>query len=331
MAAIESLAPARRRTSPLPHSHGDRGRSRAGTHGSGCRGEVRFDAGSRALYATDASNYRQVPIGLVVPRDAEDVVAAVAACRRVRRAGAAARRRHEPRRPVLQRRGRPRLHEVHEPDPGDRSGPAVRARPAGRRPRHAAEPRREAPADIRSRSVHAQPLHARRDDRQQLVRHALAARRQDGRQRRGAARSALRRHRADGGRDERRGARRDRRGRAAAAATSTRRCARFAIGTPIGFARGFPQIPRRVSGYNLDELLPERGFHVARALVGSEGTCAIVLDAKVTLIRSPQHRSLVGLGYRRRVRRGRSRAGDSRVHSRSASKASRARWSTACG
>ena len=45
------------------------------------RGEVRFDAGSRALYATDASNYRQVPIGLVVPRDAEDVAAAVAACR----------------------------------------------------------------------------------------------------------------------------------------------------------------------------------------------------------------------------------------------------------
>src|SRR6185437_12644406 len=45
------------------------------------RGEVRFDAGSRALYATDASNYRQVPIGLVVPRDAEDVVAALAVCR----------------------------------------------------------------------------------------------------------------------------------------------------------------------------------------------------------------------------------------------------------
>ncbi len=46
------------------------------------RGEVRFDAGSRALYATDASNYRQVPLGLVVPRDADDVIAAVAACRR---------------------------------------------------------------------------------------------------------------------------------------------------------------------------------------------------------------------------------------------------------
>ncbi len=46
------------------------------------RGEVRFDRGSRALYATDGSNYRQIPIGLVVPRDADDVIAAVAACRK---------------------------------------------------------------------------------------------------------------------------------------------------------------------------------------------------------------------------------------------------------
>ena len=39
---------------------------------------------------------------------------------------------------------------------------------------------------------------------------------------------------------------------------------------PLVRAR-YPKIPRRVSGYNLDELLPENGFHVARALVGSEG------------------------------------------------------------
>src|SRR5216684_6355927 len=45
-------------------------------------GEVRFDRGSRALYATDGSNYRQIPIGLVVPRDDEDVIAAVAECRK---------------------------------------------------------------------------------------------------------------------------------------------------------------------------------------------------------------------------------------------------------
>ena len=60
----------------------------------------------------------------------------------------------------------------------------------------------------------------------------------------------------------------------------------------------FPKIPRRVSGYNLDELLPESHFNVARALVGTEGTCAIILEAKVKLIHSPQHRALVGLGYR---------------------------------
>src|SRR5919201_673608 len=46
------------------------------------RGAVRFDEGSRALYATDASNYRQVPIGVVIPRDARDVVQTIATCRR---------------------------------------------------------------------------------------------------------------------------------------------------------------------------------------------------------------------------------------------------------
>src|ERR671936_239690 len=46
------------------------------------RGEVRFDDGSRALYATDASNYRQVPIGVVLPRNADDVIAAFDVCRR---------------------------------------------------------------------------------------------------------------------------------------------------------------------------------------------------------------------------------------------------------
>src|SRR5947199_9911753 len=46
------------------------------------RGEVRFDGGSRALYSTDGSNYRQVPIGVVIPRTTQDVLEAVAAARR---------------------------------------------------------------------------------------------------------------------------------------------------------------------------------------------------------------------------------------------------------
>ncbi len=59
----------------------------------------------------------------------------------------------------------------------------------------------------------------------------------------------------------------------------------------------FPQIPRRVSGYNLDYLLPENGFHVARALVGTESTCVLVLKAKTKLMHSPPHRCILLLAY----------------------------------
>ncbi|MBS1501184.1 MAG: 4Fe-4S dicluster domain-containing protein, partial [Bacteroidetes bacterium] len=59
----------------------------------------------------------------------------------------------------------------------------------------------------------------------------------------------------------------------------------------------FPQIPRRVSGYNLDELLPENGFNVARALVGTESTCVVILDATLKLMPKPKARTLVVLGY----------------------------------
>jgi FAD/FMN-containing dehydrogenase len=61
--------------------------------------------------------------------------------------------------------------------------------------------------------------------------------------------------------------------------------------------RRYPKIPRRVSGYNLDELLPEKGFNVARALVGSESTCALILKATVRLVDSPAHRALVVVGF----------------------------------
>src|SRR5205814_484524 len=59
----------------------------------------------------------------------------------------------------------------------------------------------------------------------------------------------------------------------------------------------FPKIPRRVSGYNLEQLLPENGFHLGRLLVGSEGTCVTVLEATVRLVPSPAARSLLVLGY----------------------------------
>jgi FAD/FMN-containing dehydrogenase/Fe-S oxidoreductase len=59
----------------------------------------------------------------------------------------------------------------------------------------------------------------------------------------------------------------------------------------------YPKIPRRVSGYNLDELLPENGFNVARALVGTENTCVTILEATLDLVHSPPGRALLVLGY----------------------------------
>lgn len=61
--------------------------------------------------------------------------------------------------------------------------------------------------------------------------------------------------------------------------------------------RRYPRLPRRVSGYNLDELLPENHFNLARALVGTEGTCAVVLEATVRLIPNPEGRCLLLAGF----------------------------------
>jgi FAD/FMN-containing dehydrogenase/Fe-S oxidoreductase len=60
---------------------------------------------------------------------------------------------------------------------------------------------------------------------------------------------------------------------------------------------GFPDLTRRVSGYNLDQLLPENGFDLAKALVGTEGTCVTMLGATVRLVESPPARALAVLGF----------------------------------
>ena len=59
----------------------------------------------------------------------------------------------------------------------------------------------------------------------------------------------------------------------------------------------YPQIPRLVSGYRLDYLLPENGFDVAKAMVGSEGTCVNILKAKVRLVDTLPHRVMLIIGY----------------------------------
>jgi FAD/FMN-containing dehydrogenase/Fe-S oxidoreductase len=262
------------------------------------KGEVRFDRGSRALYSSDGSNYRQIPIGLVVPRDDDDVIATVAACRKF---GA----------PVLPRGAGTSLagqtcnvavildftkymNKILEIDPAGRFArvqPGVvldtlRSRAEKNQLTFGPDPSTHSRCTlggmIGNNSCGTHSLLAGKTVDNVIELRILLY---DGTQMTVGAISGeedLDAIIAQGGR---RGA-----------IYSKLRDIRDQY---TGLIRAkYPKIPRRVSGYNLDQLLPENGFNVARSLVGTEGTCMIVLEAKLRLIQSPQHRSLVCLGYR---------------------------------
>lgn len=260
------------------------------------RGEVRFDDGVRALYATDASNYRQVPIGLVVPRDEEDVIAAVAACREM---GA----------PVLARGGGTSLagqccnvavvldfskymrsiqwldpeKKLAHVQPGivlDRVREAAEEHHLTFAPDPATHSRCTLGGMIGNNSC---GVHALMGGKTVDNIHSLDILLHDGTRLTVGATSEdeLNAIIAAGGR----------RGEIYAGLKRIRDQYAELV------RQRFPRIPRRVSGYNLDELLPENGFHVARALVGTEGTCATVLGATLHLKDSPPYRRLVALGF----------------------------------
>jgi FAD/FMN-containing dehydrogenase/Fe-S oxidoreductase len=260
------------------------------------RGEVRFDLGSRALYSSDSSNYRQLPIGVIFPRDAADVEAALAACRSV---GAA----------VLPRGAGTSLagqcvnvavvfdYSRHlnalmsiDPDaklarvePGivlDRLRDAAEVHHLTYAPDPATHSRCTLGGIIGNNScgVHGL-LGGKAVDNVESLDIVLY----DGTRLTVGATSP---EKLDalihaGGRI----------GQLYAGLASIRD--RYAT---LVRAK-FPRIPRRVSGYNLDELLPENNFHVARALVGSEGTCANIVSATLNLIASPPFRVLTVLGF----------------------------------
>ncbi len=260
------------------------------------KGEVRFDRGSRAMYSSDGSNYRQIPIGLVVPRDAEDVIATVAACRKF---GA----------PVLPRGAGTSLagqccnvavvldftkymNQILELNPAEqfaRVQPGIvldvlRARAEIHQLTFAPDPSTHSRCTIggmignNSCGTHSL-LGGKTVDNVIELKILLY----DGTQitvgpASDAELAAIIR---EGGR----------RGEI------YKKLAGIRDQYADQVRARYPRIPRRVSGYNLDELLPENGFNVARALVGTEGTCMTVLEAKLKLIHSPQHRVLVGLGY----------------------------------
>ena len=261
------------------------------------KGEVRFDRGSRALYATDGSNYRQIPIGLVVPRDDADVVAAVGACRKydapilARGAGTSLAGQccnvavvldfTKYMNQILELNSSARFARVQPGVVLDSLRNRAEAYQLTFAPDPSTHNRCTIGGMIGNNSCGAHSLLAGKTvDNVEELRILLY----DGSQMTVGAtnETQLAQIIEHGGR----------RGQIYNKLLGIKE-------SYAGLIRArFPQIPRRVSGYNLDELLPERGFNVARALVGTEGTCAIVLEAKLKLIHSPQHRALVGLGYR---------------------------------
>lgn len=259
-------------------------------------GEVRFDDGSRALYATDASNYRQVPIGVVVPKTLEDVVATVEQCRRF---GA----------PLLARGGGTSLagqccnvavvldftkylNKIIDLDPQAKTArvqPGIvldRLREAAERhhltfgPDPATHNHNTLGGMIGNNSCGTHSVMAGKTEDNVIALDILTY---DGlRMSVGETPEGEYQRIVNSG------------GRRAQIYTDLKQIA-DKYGDEI--RRRYPDIPRRVSGYNLPDLLPEHGFHVARALVGTECTCAVTLEATVKLVWSPPGRTLVVLGY----------------------------------
>ena len=260
------------------------------------RGEVRFDAGSRALYATDASNYRQVPIGVVVPRDTDDVVATIGVCRA-----------HGV--PIVSRGGGTSLagqtcnvavvidhskfnNDLLELDaehgwarvrPGivlDELRDAAEAHNLTYGPDPATHDHCTLGGMLGNNSCGVHSVMAGKTVDNVLELEVLCA---DGTRLRvgPTADDDLIRLCGEPGRigELYRGM----------------RALRDEHADEI--RSRFPDIPRRVSGYGLDQLLPEHGFDVGRALVGSESTLVTILEAKLRLVPSPPGRTLVAVGY----------------------------------
>lgn len=259
-------------------------------------GEVRFDEGSTATYATDASNYRAVPIGVVLPHSVDDAVAAVAEC-------------HARGVPVLSRGGGTSLagqccntavvldwskycrrlvsvdaeHRTAVVEPGVAVDPLNRQLApyglmVGQKPSTHASCTIGGMVGNNSCGSTAQAYGKMVDSVRRLeiltydgfrawvgptsedqYREIVAA---DGRE-----------------------------------AQLYRAVRKLRDEYLADIRTGFPDIPRRVSGYNLDALLPEHGFDLAKALVGSESTLVTVLRAEIELVEVPAARSLVVLGY----------------------------------
>jgi FAD/FMN-containing dehydrogenase/Fe-S oxidoreductase len=257
-------------------------------------GEVRFDNGMRAAYAADASNYRQVPIGVVLPRSIDDIVAAMRVCSS-----------HGV--PVLARGGATSLNgqtvNVAVVIDCSKYLQKIISIDAGRRvasvePGVVCDALRDA-AELHGLTFAPDPATHSRCTLGGMIGNnscgphsvmagttvdnieRLEVLTYDGARFWCGPTPDLQEILSEGGRK----------------AEIYRALKAIADKYAEKIRSGFPKIKRRVSGYNLEQLLPENGFNVARALVGSEGTCALTLQAEAKLVKSPRERVLVVLGF----------------------------------
>ncbi|NJN17973.1 MAG: FAD-binding oxidoreductase [Oscillochloris sp.] len=266
------------------------------------RGEVRFDDGTRALYATDASVYRQPPIGVVIPRTTDDLVAAVAVAREfaapVLPRGCGTSLAGQTCNVALVLDCSKYLDNILEVNPEQRR---ARVQPGVIRDHLVGATAPHGLTFGPDTSTHKYATMGGMLGNNSCGVHSVLSAFVGGGARASDSLTSLDILTYDGLR-MRVGATSDeeleriiraggRRGEIYAGLKSLRD--RYAD----LIRKRIPDIPRRVSGYNLDDLLPEKGFNIARALVGSEGTLATFLEAEVLLVPSPPHRVLVVLGY----------------------------------
>ncbi|MCX5056233.1 FAD-binding oxidoreductase [Streptomyces sp. NBC_00452] len=246
------------------------------------RGEVRFDVASRALVTMDASNYRRVPLGVVAPRDADDVAAVLAVCR-------------EHGVPVVARGGGTSIA-------GQATGIGVvldftrhmnrlvsidpEARTAVVQPGLVLDRLQEAAAPHGLRfgpdpSTHSRCTLGGMIGNNSCGSHSVAW---------GTTADSVRALEVITARGERLSP-----GRGWAGAPQGLRG--LVEGELARLRTGFPELPRRISGYAVDALLPERGADVARSFCGSEGTLGVLTEAVLRLVEAPRARALAVLAY----------------------------------
>ncbi|MFI6936706.1 FAD-binding and (Fe-S)-binding domain-containing protein [Streptomyces sp. NPDC050287] len=246
------------------------------------RGEVGFDVTSRALVTMDASNYRRVPLGVVAPRDADDVAAVLEVCR-------------ERGVPVVPRGGGTSIA-------GQATGTGVVLDFTRHMNRLLSLDPEEATAVVQpglvlDRLQEAAAPHGLRFGPDPSTHSRCTLGGMIGNNSCGSH-SVAWGTTADSVRE---------------LSVVTARGARLRLGqgwqgAPEGLRAlvegelprlrtGFPELPRRISGYALDALLPENGADVARAFCGSEGTLGVLTEAVVRLVRAPRARALAVLAY----------------------------------